>query len=241
MVRSLDPELSGEVSELTGNLVTDRTEPGRRLSNKQIGQAMLDAKRRSVQEMLERHGPNKINVPLEAVQRLQRAAVRRAKQTGQTVSQVLEEHQEAIEEQAPRGNSRYLVAAETHRGPQSSQSATALQVAMAAQDERRADQRFTRITTAAAQAVDVETGTLALYPHRPELVVPRHVGTDGTSMVRLPARRNESASMTPASDILRLTSGPPRAVRSDRVMALLDNPTGGGGLHNPIMSYAPPR
>jgi hypothetical protein len=213
MVRSLDPQY-----------FDDRTEPGRRLNNMEIGMLMLA----KLAESIEKYRPkrnNHTNVA-EAVESLLKAAKARSRATGQSVSEVLREHRDALEEGG--GTSKYVISASDSR--QHGSSSSAMHAAMALQDERRATAEPSAISQAAASAVDAREGRLVPYA-REELRPPSHVGTS-TSVARRPAARHSAGGSNPNADHLRLMA-PPAPPRAQRPLKLKHNPEGGGGMHNP--------
>ena len=101
---------------------------------------------------------------------------------------------------------------------------------MALQDERRATHEPSAMLQATARVVDRRTGHLVPYVEREELRPPRHVSTS-TSVARRPAPRHTQGGTNPNADQLRLMA-PPAPPRQTTI-ALMHNPEGGGGMHNP--------
>ena len=62
------------------------------------------------------------------------------------------------------------------------------------------------------------------------LKLPSHVSTS-TSVMKAPARRDTMGGLVPNADRLRLTEKP--STNRKKVLKLMDNPSGGGGMHNP--------
>tara|TARA_B110000046_G_scaffold143506_1_gene150490 strand:- start:274 stop:966 length:693 start_codon:yes stop_codon:yes gene_type:complete len=227
MVRSLNP-IDGD----------NRTEPGRRLSNTQIGELML----LKLAESIERHRPKGKNRSMEAVEALLASARRRARATGLSVSEVLRQHQDAIE--ANSGDGRFL---QTVGKYNKVESANQLHALMDEQDDRRKTVRVSKLTKAAAKAVEANEARFHLVPvptatygrkHGEQsaaeradyLRIPSHVSTS-TSVMKAPARRDTMGGMVPNADRLRLTEKP--VVNRKSVLRLMDKPGGGGGMHNP--------
>ena len=213
MVVSLDPRYS-----------SFKRQSGRRHTDYDVGALAVAALARSI----ERHKAKlDVHRTVSAVEELIRAAKHRAKKTGQTVDQVLEEHQEALEEGG--GEHRFLASTSNYGGP--SDSGGALREVMTAQDQRRRGHQFSALTTAAARAVDAaeEARMVVPYVERREL----HVPQASTSVARLPAAVDRMGGDTPNADRLRIM-GPPAVRERTRPLKLKHNPASGGGFHNPI-------
>ena len=229
MVRSLDPAH-----------FDTRKEGTRRLNNMQIGELMLA----KLAESIERHRPRGKNRPMEAVEALINAARHKARATGKTVKQVLQEHQNALEQNAGAGDGRFISTVGKYN---KLETANELHALMDEQDDRRKHVRVSKLTKAAAKAVEANEARYHLVPvptatygskygeqsatDRAEaLKIPAHVSTT-TSVMKAPARRDTMGGMVPNADRLRLTEKP--VVNRKSVLRLMDKPGGGGGMHNP--------
>jgi hypothetical protein len=163
-----------------------------------------------------------------AVEELLRAAKHRARATGQTVAQVLQEHQEALEEQEV--SSKFVAQTGGYSGAH--ESGKDVRDAMLSQDERRASHTFSQLTLAAARAVDSAESSRMVVPYvaREEL----RGAEQNTSVLRLPAAADRIGGETPNADRLRLMAPPQAPKQPSRPLKLRHNPSGGGGMHNPV-------
>ena len=188
-----------------------------------IGQLALAALARSVERYKGQFG---VHRTVAAVEELLRAAKDRARRSGKTVSQVLREHQDALEQHDMSG--KFLVHTGNYGGAH--EQGAEVRGAMLLQDERRAAHTFSALTTAAARAVDTAEASRTLVPYveRDELNVPQQ----NTSVMRLQAAADRIGGETPNADRLRLMAPPPAPKRS-RPLKLKHNPSGGGDMHNP--------
>ena len=171
---------------------------------------------------IDRYAPNQpSDGPYRAAMRMLNAAQRRANATGRTMSSVLREHQNAIEDRMPRDAIPRFMRNDRDDGRAEADTEydRERRRLMDRQDARRAQLPGTLsiATTHAARQVDYIEGQRMLVPHatstvdhdggginRPELAAPAHVATS-TSMLRLPAPRDpEFGGETPNADRLRL-------------------------------------
>lgn len=215
MVVSLDPRYS-----------SFKRQPGHRYTDYDIGGLAVAALARSVERYQAQFS---VHRTVSAVEELLRAAKHRARQTGQSVSQVLKEHQAALEAQT--GNSQFLLSTSNYGGQ--TERGQAVRDAMLLQDDRRRQHEFSALTTAAARAVDAAENSRMLVPYveREELRVPQA----STSVMRLPAAADSMGGDTPNADRLRIMGPPAEPRERQRPLRLRDDRAGGGGFHNPIM------
>ena len=177
----------------------------RRLSNHQISQLMLANIAYSIAkyypEGLPRGHHLRVN---EQVQKLMNAAKRKARRTGRELDDVLEEHQDAMEENHDEVDHRFLRDATTQG--RSYGVSRGVQQAMVAQDERRENAGYGPVTGAAAHAIESARAArdTRMVPYvRPELQPPAHVST-ATGLTRRPAPRHEARGSVPNTRALAL-------------------------------------
>ena len=222
MVRSLDPRYNDF-----------RVEPGRRISNHDLGTLMTSVIAESVEQYRGQFG---VHATVKAVEELLRAAKARARKTGQTTSQVLREHREALEERVSgsgfegKANKFLTGGAQDHRG---SGSSTAVQQVMDEQDKRRASITFSKHTTDIARDIEELEASRQVVLYNPNNTPP-NPHTSG--VLRPPAPRHHMGGDMPNADHLRIMHKPQGAkvFDSSKPLKLKHNPTGGGGFHNPI-------
>jgi len=224
----------------------DRKEPGRRLTNMEIGMLMLTKLAESIERYKPKGARNQTEIA-ERVEELLRVAKHRARATGQTIGQVLRDHRDALEDQG--GKNKFVLTTSDSKKAETENAK--MHVAMALQDERRATQQVHPMIKATGRIVDAEVARLdrnkeiafdpylALPPppglDRDELQPPSHVGTN-TSVTRRAAPAHkltlQEGTSNPNADHLRLMA-PPTSKKKQKGLYLLDNPEGGGGMHNP--------
>lgn len=204
-------------------------QPGRRLNNAEIGMLMLA----KLAESMERYRPqNARTAPVAAVEELLRTAKSTARRTGQTVRQVLRNHQEALE--AGGQHSKFILTPGNASGP--SRDNSNIETAMALQDERRATHEFSEGTRAAGQMADLHDASRQIMPYveREEL---RPRSTHATGALALPAPRHSMGGSNPNADLLRLTDNRTvaqiEARQPSRPLRLRHTEPDGGGTHNP--------
>jgi hypothetical protein len=229
------------VRSLAYDDLDDRKEPGRRLTNMELGMVMLA----QLAESIEQHRPrrnNQTNVA-EKVEALIRVARQKARATGRSLGQVLREHRDALEDGGR--NSRFLLNT-SGSGDRPSASA-GVHAAMALQDQRRAEEQPSAMMQMYGEEVERQTGHLVPVPvetsgpkygyqtaeeRADALRPPSHVATH-TGVTRPPAQRHTQGGQNPNADHLRLME-PPRATPGRKTLTLMHNPSSGGGMHNPV-------
>jgi hypothetical protein len=235
----------------------DRTMPGRNRTNADIWQASLEALQQSRERI---DGPESARKwPAQAALELIEAAKRQANQrqrAGEMIERkgagrrpinykdVLREHARGVDSLA---NERTRFITTTQRGNPKEESTSSrwhqeARTARSQQDERRQTHQPSELVERAASRVEVETAPVQpylgeVYTTFPLLQPPP--GEPGSSSAGLLARpQTSSASDTPYADRLALQQRmrdyepPPHPVDGPPI-PLMDNPEGGGGMHNP--------
>ena len=228
MVRSLDP-YDGDY----------RAEPGRRLTNADIGYLM----RLRLAESIARYDPGRRGDETReslAVRRLLDETRKQVdtenmseRQIRRSVVKLLRNRADAIERKG-----RFIAKTSHARG--SGGVDDAVERVMHMQDQRRAEHTFSGLTTAAARAVDAheshQSNDLVVWQNaREDLQPPLHVSTS-TSVARRPAPRHEMGGANPNADALRIMGPYGVLPRPNRILRLTHAPGGQlrGGFHDPI-------
>ena len=232
----------------------DRVMPGRSHSNADIWQASLEALQASREDL---YGVESARTwPAQAALNLVNAAKKEAKRrqrAGETVIQdggeprpvtykdILKEHARGVDALS-RDSSRFV--GTTQRGNRQEESPSALwaseaRAARMRQDERRQTMQPTELSERAARRVEAETALVQpylgdVYARFPNLQPPQ---SPAAGMLSRPPRT--ASSETPHADQLLLQQRmrdyePPPQVHDGPPRELMDNPSAGGGMHNPL-------
>ena len=224
MVRSLNP-----------NHNDFRTEPGRAYDNATIGERMLAALAGSIAEHNDSNNTARTR-PAQAALELLAAARRRARRDGTTVTAVLREHMDALNEDS-EGRGRFLcrVRDDSVRRVEGNER---VQAEMERQDDRRAGHLFTELTVRAATLVDAIEASRTLVPHQTALVGADGVATQrpelasgaaaSSGVLAMPAPRHPMGGQTPNALALHMPEQPalPALTQGAQEQA--------GGQDNPI-------
>ena len=233
MVVSLDPRYQSDIHSR-----------GQRFTNYAIGEMLIAELALSIEKYKDVF--KTMEAPAEAARRLVKAARKKAARTGKTVGEVLEEHQEVVEDRYEYGRrNRKRFIDQGKYAADRIQSNDDVYREMQRQDVRRAEHTFTPITAAAARQVDAIEASRHIIPV-PEGGFPggqMSLPPPTSSVIRPPAKLDAMGGQTPNADRLLLTEGSAR--RNDPIvlyssphrrnapLRLRHNPSGGGGFHNP--------